>query len=40
MVGHAEDVEAATSVEVDEVANGEDPVAPRRVCVQLAEEGS
>jgi catechol 2,3-dioxygenase-like lactoylglutathione lyase family enzyme len=39
VIGDAEDVEARQAVEIDELANGERSVAPRRVCVQLGEEG-
>ena len=38
VVAQAEEVEAGVSVDIDELPEGERPVAPGRVCVQLAEE--
>ncbi len=38
VVGDAQDVEAGRSVEVDDLANREVAVAPRRVCVELREQ--
>jgi hypothetical protein len=38
VVGDAEDVEVAGAVQVDHLAQGERPVAERRVAMKLAEE--
>ena len=40
VVGDAEDVEAGSSVEIDELGDGELAVAPARVGVELAEQWS
>jgi hypothetical protein len=38
VVGDGEYIEASPAIEVDELADAECAVAPRRVCVQLTEE--